>query len=154
MKHEGGVTQIRFAEEKRLKQMWEWWRAVEAAACRYRVVLWCPCITLRAGRRWLVMANGQRERDEWVQCGRKCEPHCMYCKKVYDTADNSLKPITQRPEPLPRLKGDVKSLWPLAFMCIDPSGGGGVSSSKPSTISCYILVSPAGSGTFSLIHFF
>lgn len=46
--------------------------------------------------------------------------------------------------PLPHLKGDVKGLWPPPFMCIDPSGGGGASSSKPFTISCYIFISPAG----------
>lgn len=55
---------------------------------------------------------------------------CTVWRCMTRSTIGSLKPISQRPVPLPRLKGDVKGLWPLPFMCIDPSGGGGARSSK------------------------
>lgn len=120
--------------ENRLKQMWNWWKLKQGSWMKH---LWLDSL--------MNERNGAKLNMSQTVCNV-----CNVWRCMTQSTIGSLKPISQRPVPLPRLKGDVKGLWPLPFMCIDPSGGGRVSSSKPSNISCYILVSPAGSGTVIL----
>lgn len=134
--------------ERRLKQMWGVLKSETRQLVRYRAThFFYPNLThlwLGSGGNWHAV------RMKSAKCVKL---YILYEGTWHKSRIGSLKPVSQWPVPLPRLKGDVKGLWPLPFMCIDPSGGGGASSSKPFTVSCYILVSPAGSGTFILCWF-
>lgn len=154
---EGGKAQIRPGEEQgRLRtrrdgrggqsRCEECWRAKQsswiqtASEIQGSTFLFRKPHSLAAERRSKLTCHKGDERKMW-------QLYILYEGTLHKSTIGSLKPVSQRPVPLPQLKGDVKGLWPLPFMCIDPSGGGGASSSKPFTVSCYILVSPAGSGT-------
>ena len=119
MKEEGGKAQIRAAEEKereeaeegkrwekRLKQMWEWWRAKRGS--------WMQTASGTGGDAvdpdLALVARRVQDKDRHRECG-VCVPHgraepesnCIYCMSVYDRVDNwIIKAIlTKAPAPPP-----------------------------------------------------
>lgn len=86
--------------------------------------------------------RGKSVHEEGVGGGAMWHKLCTVCGRMTQSTIGSLKTISQRPVPLPRLKGDVKGLWPLPFMCIDPLWwGAGLppQSSPPSAVISYSL---------------